>query len=215
MESENATDARDDVRTAIVEAAARLLREQGARGMTTRGVAQAAGVQAPTIYRLFGDKDGLIEAVAVYVMATYVAAKSERAARELGDPVEDLHDAWRTHVDFGLANPDLFVLLSTPGRLQRSPATADGTFESQMDEAAAANLVRVASVEQKRTAFRVEHMPGHPAANANGYVKLPNVDLVVEAADMREANRSYEANIQVIKQAREMISMTLDLLRSS
>jgi flagellar basal-body rod protein FlgC len=58
-------------------------------------------------------------------------------------------------------------------------------------------------------------MPGHPAADANGFVKLPNVDLVVEAADMREANRSYEANIQVIKNARDMISMTLDLLRSS
>jgi flagellar basal-body rod protein FlgC len=88
------------------------------------------------------------------------------------------------------------------------------TFESQVDEAAA-NLVRVANVDQQRTAFRVEHMPGHPAADANGFVKLPNVDLVVEAADMREANRSYEANIQVIKNARDMISMTLDLLRSS
>ncbi len=89
------------------------------------------------------------------------------------------------------------------------------TFESQVDEAAAANLVRVANVDQQRTAFRVEHMPGHPAADANGFVKLPNVDLVVEAADMREANRSYEANIQVIKNARDMISMTLDLLRPS
>jgi flagellar basal-body rod protein FlgC len=58
-------------------------------------------------------------------------------------------------------------------------------------------------------------MPGHPAADARGYVLLPNVDLVVEAADMREANRSYEANLQAIRQAREMISMTLDLLRST
>ena len=63
--------------------------------------------------------------------------------------------------------------------------------------------------------YRVEHMPGHPAADAQGFVRLPNVDLVVEAADMREANRSYEANLQAIKQAREMISMTLDMLRSS
>ncbi len=58
-------------------------------------------------------------------------------------------------------------------------------------------------------------MPGHPAADANGFVRMPNVDLVVEAADMREANRSYEANLQAIRQAREMISMTLDLLRTT
>ena len=65
-----------EVRASIVEAAARLLHEEGARAVTTRGVAQAAGVQAPTIYRLFGDKDGLVQAVAEHVMATYVAAKS-------------------------------------------------------------------------------------------------------------------------------------------
>jgi flagellar basal-body rod protein FlgC len=89
------------------------------------------------------------------------------------------------------------------------------TFESELDDAASANLVRVAGIEPQRDAFRVEHMPGHPAADANGYVRFPNVDLVVEAADMREANRSYEANLHAIKQAREMITMTLDLLRTT
>lgn len=89
------------------------------------------------------------------------------------------------------------------------------SFESEVDEAANANMVRVAAIERNRAPYRVEHMPGHPAADAQGYVRLPNVDLVVEAADMREANRSYEANLQAIKQAREMISMTLDMLRSS
>ena len=89
------------------------------------------------------------------------------------------------------------------------------SFESEIDEAASANMVRVAGIERHRAPYRVEHMPGHPAADAQGFVRLPNVDLVVEAADMREANRSYEANLQAIKQAREMISMTLDMLRSS
>ena len=89
------------------------------------------------------------------------------------------------------------------------------TFESELDDAAAANLVRVAGIERHRAPFRVEHMPGHPAADAQGYVRMPNVDLVVEAADMREANRSYEANLQSIRQARDMINMTLDLLRST
>ncbi len=69
-------------------------------------------------------------------------------------------------------------------------------------------------VDLDRAPFRIEHDPNHPAADANGYVKLPNVDMLVELADMREANRSYEANIQVVKQARSLISMTIDLLRS-
>lgn len=89
------------------------------------------------------------------------------------------------------------------------------TFESEVDDASNANMVRVTGVERNRAPYRVELMPGHPAADAQGYVRMPNVDLVVEAADMREANRSYEANLQSIKQAREMISMTIDMLRSS
>jgi flagellar basal-body rod protein FlgC len=56
-------------------------------------------------------------------------------------------------------------------------------------------------------------MPGHPAADDKGYVKMPNVDMLVELADMREASRAYTANTQVIKQVRELVSMTIDLLR--
>ena len=89
------------------------------------------------------------------------------------------------------------------------------SFESTLDEAVGANMVKVSGVDHYRTPFRVEHNPGHPAADANGYVKLPNVDMLVEVADMREANRSYEANLQVIKQARDMIAMTIDMLRTT
>jgi AcrR family transcriptional regulator len=113
-----------DTRGAIIEAAARLLREQGVRAVTTRGVAQAAGVQAPTIYRLFGDKDGLIEAVAEQEMATYVAAKASTVADR--DPVAALRAGWRRHLDFALANPDLYALLSAPGSNRASPALAAG-----------------------------------------------------------------------------------------
>ena len=88
------------------------------------------------------------------------------------------------------------------------------SFESEVDDAGT-NLVKVAGIDQPHTQYRVEHRPGHPAADANGFVKLPNVDVMVEVADMREANRSFEANLQVIRQAREMISMTIDLLRST
>lgn len=89
------------------------------------------------------------------------------------------------------------------------------SFESEVDEAVGANLVKVSGIDRSRAAYRVEHNPGHPAADANGYVKLPNVDVLIELADMREANRSYEANLHTIKQAREMIAMTLDLLKST
>jgi len=89
------------------------------------------------------------------------------------------------------------------------------SFETEVDRITGANLVRVESIDFDRSPYRIEHDPGHPAANASGYVKLPNVNMLVEMADMREANRSYEANLQVIKQAREMLSMTIDLLRNS
>ena len=123
------TPTRGEVRATIVESAVRLLREHGPAAVTTRGVAEAAGVQAPTIYRLLGDKDGLLDAVAEHVMATYVSAKAEvaEAASDGGvDPVEDLRSGWATYLDFGLANPTLFALLSDPARNQGSPAARSG-----------------------------------------------------------------------------------------
>ena len=62
--------------------------------------------------------------------------------------------------------------------------------------------------------FRVEYNPSHPAADAQGYVKLPNVDVLTELTDLREANRSYEANLQTFSQAKALVTMTLDLLKS-
>ncbi|HSU10275.1 MAG TPA: TetR/AcrR family transcriptional regulator [Pseudonocardia sp.] len=140
--------ARQDVRSSIVDAASRLLRDEGAQAVTTRAVAQAAGVQAPTIYRLFGDKDGLIDAVAEHVMATYVAEKTAAAdaeARAEGDPVADLRSAWQMHVEFGLANAQLYVLLNTPDRASRSPATTAGldVLRKRVRRIAAAGLLRV------------------------------------------------------------------------
>jgi flagellar basal-body rod protein FlgC len=64
-----------------------------------------------------------------------------------------------------------------------------------------------------QTAFKTEYNPGHPAADANGYVKLPNVEPLTEALDMRQAQRAYEANLNVIETARTMQTRTLDLLK--
>ena len=88
------------------------------------------------------------------------------------------------------------------------------SFASELDRANGPNLVKVNSITHSTEPFRVERHPSHPAADAQGFVKFPNVQTLIELADMREANRSYEANLQVIKQARDMISMTVDLLRS-
>ncbi|MER7591521.1 TetR/AcrR family transcriptional regulator [Micromonospora sp. NPDC127501] len=135
-------DTRDDVRAGIVSAATQLLREKGANAVTTRAVAQAAGVQAPTIYRLFGDKDGLIDAVAEHVMATYVSGKSVAAD---GDPVADLRAGWRAHVEFGLTNPELYALIATRGSGAPSPATIAGldVLRRRVRRLAAAGLLRV------------------------------------------------------------------------
>ena len=89
------------------------------------------------------------------------------------------------------------------------------TFDSEVDRDTGVNFVKIDAIEADQEPFRLEHNPGHPAADANGYVKMPNVNMLTEMADMREAGRAYDANLQSIKQAREMISMTIDLLRSS
>src|SRR3954463_10882007 len=87
------------------------------------------------------------------------------------------------------------------------------TFDAEMDRAAGAQLVKVKEVGVDHAPFRVEYDPGHPAADKAGYVKLPNVNMMVEMADMREVSRSYEANLQIVKQVRSMFGMTIDLLR--
>ena len=88
------------------------------------------------------------------------------------------------------------------------------TFGAELDKLTGASLVDVKNVLSDQSAVKLEFDPGNPAANASGYVKMPNINVITEMADMREANRSYESNLQVVKQAREMISMTIDLLRS-
>jgi len=139
---------RADTRAKIIDVAARLLQEQGPAAVTTRGVAEAAGVQAPAIYRLFGDKDGLLEAVAEHVMATYVAAKAaivESASADEVDPLSDLHSGWQTQIDFGVANPALFRLFSDPDRVRHSPAAQSGrrVLESRVHRVAESGRLRV------------------------------------------------------------------------
>jgi flagellar basal-body rod protein FlgC len=87
-------------------------------------------------------------------------------------------------------------------------------FQASVDQATGTAEVEVRRVDTDQSEFNVEYDPGNRAADAKGMVKMPNVNMLVEMADMREANRSYEANLQTIKQARNLISMTIDLLRT-
>ncbi|EYR82014.1 MULTISPECIES: flagellar basal body rod protein FlgC [unclassified Shinella] len=89
------------------------------------------------------------------------------------------------------------------------------TFAAELDRASGASLVEVERLGFDEGEFSTEYDPGNPAANAEGIVKMPNVNMLIEMADMREANRSYEANLQSIKQSRDLISATIDLLRAS
>ena len=88
------------------------------------------------------------------------------------------------------------------------------TFRTALDRASGTAAVAIRQIGEDKAPFRVEYDPGNPAADADGNVKLPNVNMLVEMADMREANRSYEANLQVIKQARAMVASMIDLLKS-
>ena len=89
------------------------------------------------------------------------------------------------------------------------------SFESAVDRATGANLIEVKSIGIDPTPFKVERDPGNPAADAKGMVKMPNVDVLVELADMREANRSYEANLQVAKQSADMLNTTVALMKDA
>lgn len=114
-------------------------------------------------------------------------------------------------VSENLANADSTG--KTPGALPYTRKTI--SFATELDDRFGVNLVRVDRIGYDDSPYKVEHDPGHPAADERGYVKHPNVNMLVELADMREANRSYEANLQVMKQARELISMTIDMLRGA
>ncbi|HET9904754.1 MAG TPA: flagellar basal body rod protein FlgC [Xanthobacteraceae bacterium] len=88
------------------------------------------------------------------------------------------------------------------------------TFRSEVDRSLEARVVDLGRVATDQSEFRLKYEPGHPAADGNGYVRYPNVNALVEMADMREAQRSYEANLNVITATRRMIQRTIDILKA-
>ena len=88
------------------------------------------------------------------------------------------------------------------------------TFQTEIDRALDVKLVELGKTHTDKSDFRVKYEPGHPAADKNGNVKYPNVNSLMEMTDMREAQRSYEANINVISATRRMIQRTIDILKA-
>ncbi len=87
------------------------------------------------------------------------------------------------------------------------------TFRSELDRENGVNRVKVDKVTVDRSDFQRKYDPAHPAADAGGYVLAPNVNPLIELMDMREAQRSYEANLNVINSTRQLTQRTIDLLR--
>jgi flagellar basal-body rod protein FlgC len=88
------------------------------------------------------------------------------------------------------------------------------TFSSELDRTIESRVVTLGKIKTDTSDFRVKHEPGNPAADPNGNVKYPNVNSLVEMTDMREAQRSYEANLNIISATRRMIQRTLDILKA-
>lgn len=88
------------------------------------------------------------------------------------------------------------------------------TFKNAMDKQYGTDLVKVKDItDDRKTDFTLKFMPDHPGANEAGYVKMPNVNMVIEMTDMREAQRSYEANLGMMDSYRNMSMRTIDMLR--
>lgn len=108
-----------------------------------------------------------------------------------------------------MANAD--SLAKTPGGQPYRRKTV--TFKNELDRATGADLVKVGRVSRDRGQLERKYDPGHVAADAEGYVLLPNVNPLIETMDMREAQRTYDANVNVISVSKDMMAKTLDLLR--
>jgi flagellar basal-body rod protein FlgC len=87
------------------------------------------------------------------------------------------------------------------------------TFKNQLDRQMGADMVRVNKINTDNSDFQLKYDPTHPAANADGYVMRPNVNSIIEVADMREAQRAYEANLNMIEVTKSMLGRTIGLLR--
>ncbi len=175
-----------ELRERIVKAAADLLAKSGREAVSTRAVSAAAGVQAPAIYRQFGDMQALLHAAAREVLAAYVRQKARRAPT--GDPVEELRVGWDLHVAFGLANPAAYALLY-------ADAAAPGPEVREGEAQLTALVTRVA--EAGRLRVSVPHAVRIILAGGSG-VTLSLIAAGPESRDPHLSTAMREALLQAI-----------------
>ena len=180
--------ASDTHKERIVAAAARLLAEGGREAVSTRAVSDAAGVQAPTIYRLFGDKQGLLDAVMTHGLTTYVNSKIDR--KPTADPIDDLRAGWDQHVDFGLANPALYALIYNELRPGAPPPAAVAGAE-----VLAKKIRRIAEVGRLRVD---EERAVHLFHAAGSGITLTLIAMPEDRRDLTLATLAREAAISAI-----------------
>ena len=131
-------------RRRILEVAAGILEREGSQAVSTRSVAAAAGIRAASLYQFFGDKDGLLAALALQAFDRYLAEKNSLAPT--ADPVADMRRAWDIHVDFGLRHPAVYLLMFGTDRPGRRPPAADEAHDLLLrflDRVAAAGRLRI------------------------------------------------------------------------
>jgi AcrR family transcriptional regulator len=181
-------DAREEPRTRIVAAATQLLASGGREALTTRAVAAAASVQAPTLYRLFGDKQGLLDAVAEHGFALYLQQKKVR--KPCQDLLDELRNGWDLHVGFGLENPAIYSIMygePRPGLKSSAAEAAEHVLEQLMQRLAAAGQLRVS---ERRAAELL-----HAAACGTVFSLLA---LAAPERDMGLSEAAREATIAAI-----------------
>lgn len=133
-----------NTRSLIIEAAAELIAQSPSGDVSTRAVCEAAGVQQPVLYRLFGDKDGLLAATVDHVWDQYLETK--RAAEKSADPLRDLRAGWDSHTAFALAHPNAYKLMFAPA-LRSVPEAAEEAMRilrGDLERLAAQGRLRVA-----------------------------------------------------------------------
>lgn len=152
MTMDEASDTDTDTRRAVLDAAAELIASGGTAALTTRAVAAKAAIQPPTLYRIFGDKRGLLDAVAQDRLARFVAEKE--ADQPHLDPVEELRRGWSRYVAFGLENPEVFAIMNEIGSpLAQSPASLAGMAALRRRVAQIAQAGRLRIAEERAVAL--------------------------------------------------------------
>lgn len=195
--AKNATNP-EDTRARILAVTAGLIASGGREAATTRAIAAAADVQAPTIYRLFGDKNGLLDAVAEHVLANYYAEKSQRQPHP--DPVRDLREGWDMHVAFSLANPELFSIMSAdPHPTSAGQAEAYEVLRRRVRAIAAAGRLRVSeeraiALLQAMGAGTVLTLLGQPeGARDDGFSAFARESVVATLTGEARASQDSDA----------------------